>query len=326
VPAVICPGPLTVEERRTWQLVENLAREDLQPGELAAALQQERCAILQNNLEQAGISVRDHVPLPDDPVARFEALDKLRGTDVALAAPWTLVLSRLGLQITERRARELIAAFRTLPRELSSEMDEREVSLAARTNLARLTRGRREAANGLWQAVKRLGRTDLLTAAARAQAGDPSLSPEAAAATASAVQEVANAQRSAKLTRPQAPDAPSGESGEAEEHGGEAQEHGGEVPAAVHEPGKAGEWPYVGGTGQGAAPPRPADTDPAGGQAQTSAADAASVDAHVVKAALDAMRDLNRHLTFGHTLHRFDAGSLRLLLADLGNHLDTHVT
>jgi ParB family chromosome partitioning protein len=319
VPAVICPGPLTVEERRTWQLVENLAREDLQPGELAAALLLERCAILQNNLEQAGISVREDVPLPDDPVARFEALDKLRGTDVALAAPWTLVLSRLGLQISPRRARELIAAFRTLPRELSSEMDEREVSLAARTNLARLTRGRREAANGLWQAVKRLGRTDLLTAAARAQAGDPSLSPEAAAATASAVQEVANAQRSAKLTRAQAPDAPSGESGEAEEHGGE-------VPAAVHEPAKAGEWPYVGGTGQGAAPPRPADTDPADGQAQTSAADAAPVDAHVVKAALDAMRELNRHLTFGHTLHRFDAGSLRLLLADLGNHLDTRAT
>src|SRR5947209_18097043 len=31
IPAVVCPGPLSEAERRTWQLVENLAREDLAP-------------------------------------------------------------------------------------------------------------------------------------------------------------------------------------------------------------------------------------------------------------------------------------------------------
>ncbi len=38
LPAVVCPGPLPDEERRIWQLVENLARESLRPGELAAAV------------------------------------------------------------------------------------------------------------------------------------------------------------------------------------------------------------------------------------------------------------------------------------------------
>jgi ParB family chromosome partitioning protein len=37
---------LSEAERQTWQLVENLAREELQPGELAAALMFERCALL----------------------------------------------------------------------------------------------------------------------------------------------------------------------------------------------------------------------------------------------------------------------------------------
>jgi ParB/RepB/Spo0J family partition protein len=312
LPAVICPGPLSVEERRTWQLVENLAREDLQPGELAAALLLERCAILQNNLEQAGVSVREDVPLLDDPVARFEALDKLRGTDVDLAAPWSLVLRRLGLQISPRRARELVAAFRTLPRELSSEMDEREVALAARTNLARLTRGRREVAGELWQAVKRLGRTDLLTAAARAQAGDPAMSPQAAAEAASAVQDNANAVRAAKLARPAAPDEPSG---------GEAQVSG---AAAADTPEPASRSTASGGLDQDSAPTPPAGDGAAGedaAEAEAIAVDAVPIDAEIVKGALDAMRELNRQLTAGCVLHRFDAGSLRLLITDVFDQL-----
>ncbi|MFF4344725.1 ParB/RepB/Spo0J family partition protein [Kitasatospora sp. NPDC001540] len=306
LPAVICPGPLSVEERRTWQLVENLAREDLQPGELAAALLLERCAILQNNLDQAGISVHEGIPLLDDPAARFEALDKLRGTDVGLAAPWSLVLRRLGLQISPRRARELVAAFRTLPRELSSEMDEREVALAARTNLARLTRGRREVANELWQAVKRLGRTDLLTAAARAQAGDPAMSPQAAAEAASAAQHSANALRAAKLTRPVALDAPAG--AEAAADSDDAAKERFPEPS--------------GGPGVGPAPVVRAADGAAGAateaeDAEEGAAEAVPVDAEIVKGALDAMRELNRQLTAGRVLHRFDAGSLRLLITDI---------
>lgn len=37
IPAIICPGPLSDEDRRMWQLIENLAREPLRPGEQAAA-------------------------------------------------------------------------------------------------------------------------------------------------------------------------------------------------------------------------------------------------------------------------------------------------
>ncbi|SEM72392.1 ParB N-terminal domain-containing protein [Streptacidiphilus jiangxiensis] len=314
LPAVICPGPLSVEERRTWQLVENLAREDLQPGELAAALLLERCAILQNNLEQAEIVVPENVPLLDDPVARFEALDKLRGTDVDLAAPWTLVLRRLGLQISPRRARELVAAFRTLPRELSTEMDEREVALAARTNLARLTRGRREVANELWQAVKRLGRTDLLTAAARAQAGDPAMSPQAAAEAASAVQDNANAVRAAKLTRPATSD----------DSNAEEEAQAGGNPAAARTPEPA-ERPTA-STGPVPSPASPsvndgADSVPGPEEPMPGAADAEPADAEIVKGALDAMRELNRQLTAGRVLHRFDAGSLRLLITDVFDQL-----
>ena len=40
------PGPLSEEERRAFQLIENLGRVDLQPGELAAALLYERCAFV----------------------------------------------------------------------------------------------------------------------------------------------------------------------------------------------------------------------------------------------------------------------------------------
>lgn len=54
LPAVVCPGPLSEEERRVWQLVENLAREDLRPGELAAALVLDRCAVHSCHREPLG--------------------------------------------------------------------------------------------------------------------------------------------------------------------------------------------------------------------------------------------------------------------------------
>lgn len=317
LPAVICPGPLTVEERRTWQLIENLAREDLQPGELAAALLLERCAILQSQLETAGESVSGDIPLLADPVARFEALEKLRGTDVSLAAPWPLVLRRLGLQITPRRARELVAAFRTLPRELSSEMDEQAVSLAARTNLVRISRGRREAAADLWQAVKRLGRPDLLTAAAKASAGKPSLSAEEAAESAAMVHERANATRSAKLTRPASGDAEEQLTQSISEEAAEAFDDEllqGEAGSRTESVAKG---PTVADHSVGT--PVPADLDEAEPELPP-------VAAPVVRAALEALRALQGELTAGRTLHRFDAGSLSLLLRSVGEQLKTQTS
>ncbi|OPC76651.1 hypothetical protein B4N89_45000 [Embleya scabrispora] len=198
LPAVVCPGPLTDEERRVWQLVENLAREDLQPGELARALLLERSALLADNLVQAGLAVPSR--LSADPVARFQQLERLRGTNVGLAAPWEVVLGRLGLQLSPRRARELVSAFRSLPRELSNELDEHQVALHARGELARVARTRRQDASEVWKAVKRLGRPDLLGTAARVVVANPALSAREAASEAQSLRSRANDSRSVTLS------------------------------------------------------------------------------------------------------------------------------
>ncbi|MFD9961712.1 hypothetical protein [Amycolatopsis sp. NPDC058986] len=93
--AVVCPGPLSDEERRIWQLVENLARESLRPGELVAALVLDRCAVLLGKLVASGHAVPAEVYAIDDPIARFQAMERIRGTDRSCAAPWSEVLSRL---------------------------------------------------------------------------------------------------------------------------------------------------------------------------------------------------------------------------------------
>ncbi|MCX4682305.1 ParB N-terminal domain-containing protein [Streptomyces sp. NBC_01433] len=316
LPAVICPGPISDEDRRTWQLVENLAREDLQPGELANALLLERSAILRTQLDNAGIEVSEDIQRLEDPVARFEALEKLRGSDANLAAPWNLVLRRLGLQITSRRAREVVAAFRTLPRELSADMDQHQVALAARTNLARLSRGRREAASELWQAVKRLGRTDLLSAATRAQATNPEMPAEIAVSTAVTAHEQANAERAATLSRSTAQREESGSEDFAESADGEAQESA------------------VSGNEEAASPSGHAGpTGPQSSSLGLAASDGEQslpadewdetpepVDPPVLAAALEGLRGLNAQLAEGRSLHRFDAGSLRMLLTDLQRH------
>ncbi|MGW1616024.1 ParB/RepB/Spo0J family partition protein [Streptomyces sp. NPDC002285] len=314
LPAVICPGPISDEDRRTWQLVENLAREDLQPGELANALILERSAILRTQLDNAGIEVSEEVQRLEDPVARFEALEKLRGSDANLAAPWNLVLRRLGLQITPRRAREVVAAFRTLPRELSADMDQHQVALAARTNLARLSRGRREAAAELWQAVKRLGRTDLLSAATRAQATNPDMPADDAASAAVAAHEQSNAERAAALSRPSTPDGGLGAQDYAASRGDAVAHPAADAPAA--EPSRDAARP---------ADPRDlseeqAGTGSGGGQGPFTDEPHEPVEQPVVTAALDALRALNAQLAKGRTLHRFDAGSLRMLLTDLQRH------
>lgn len=316
LPAVICPGPISDEDRRTWQLVENLAREDLQPGELANALLLERSAILRTQLDNAGIEVSEDIQRLEDPVARFEALEKLRGSDANLAAPWNLVLRRLGLQITSRRAREVVAAFRTLPRELSADMDQHQVALAARTNLARLSRGRREAASELWQAVKRLGRTDLLSAATRAQATNPEMPAEIAVSTAVTAHEQANAERAATLSRSTAPGEESGSEDFAESADGVVQESAVSDSAEAASPsGHAGPTgPQASSLGLAASDGE--QSQPADEWDETPE----PVDPPVLAAALEGLRGLNAQLAEGRSLHRFDAGSLRMLLTDLQRH------
>jgi ParB family transcriptional regulator, chromosome partitioning protein len=180
LPAVVLPGPLSEADRRRAQLAENLAREDLQPGELAAALLFERCAILAERLEAAGRPVPEAVTAVEDPAERYRLLERLRGGRADLGAPWRDVLDRLGVTMSPRRARALTAAFRVLPRELSADLDRHQIALGTRLKVARLA-GRPEAAEEIWAAVKQRGRPDLVAAAASARASEPGLAAPAAA-------------------------------------------------------------------------------------------------------------------------------------------------
>lgn len=201
LPAMICPGPLTEEDLTRWRLIENLARTDYQPGELAAELLAERCAVLAARLRDATVTLPETaLTETDDPVARWQLLERARSRHApGIGAPWELVLARLGVAFGPRKARALVAAFTTLPRELSADLDAHRIALATRTDLVRLARDPAQSVTELWGAVKALDRPELL-AAASAAATDPAMGPQQAAAAAAALHETANAARAAKLT------------------------------------------------------------------------------------------------------------------------------
>lgn len=195
--AVVVPGPLDEAQRRSWQLVENLAREDLQPAELGAALVLERVAVLAERLTEAGHVIPDEVWIAEDPVRRWELLDKYR-THVgehSLGAPWDETLGRVGVQLSMDKARQVVRAFSTLPREISAEMDEAKVALATRLEYLRLDRGRRDAAEAIWAAVKARKNPRLLLGALRASEADSSLSAADAVEFADASQRAADRAR-----------------------------------------------------------------------------------------------------------------------------------
>lgn len=175
IAATVVDGPLTDEDRLTWQLVENLARQDLKPGELAAALLYERCAVLATRLVSNGTPIPTKVNTIDDPIERWETLDKLRldAGHTGIGAPWPEVLKRIGLQLSPNRAKRLVAAFRAMPQELTAEMDEAEISLHSRQEWLRLRNGRQEAADEIWEAIKTSGRPELLTSASAAALAHP---------------------------------------------------------------------------------------------------------------------------------------------------------
>lgn len=282
LPAVICPGPLTEDERRTWQLIENLAREDLQPGELAAALLLERCALLAGRLRAAGVALPSQLQAMDDPVSRWTELERSRTRHAHnVGASWEDTLRRLGLQIQPRRARQLVEAFRALPRQLSSDMDAARVSLTTRCAYARLHQGRREAAADLWAAVQARRSAQLLPRAVHELTGDDSLTVDAALDQAQQAAEQAHMARAAANRRPPTTEPASVMSEELE--------------AAV-------------GAGGVLAGPR--------GPATSSAAGAA-VDEDLLVEALRGLRRLTEQLRGGARLGRYDAGSLVLAVDDL---------
>ncbi|WP_046469464.1 ParB/RepB/Spo0J family partition protein [Allosalinactinospora lopnorensis] len=201
LPAIICPGPLSAEERRVWQIVENLAREPLRPGEQAAALLLHRCAVLTGKLLRAGLPIPAEVYGIEDPVERWEALERIRGQDPRCAASWPEVLRRIGLQLSPRKARQLVAAFKALPRHISEEMDEERVRLHTRIRFGQLMAGRREAAEGIWAAVNARKQTTLLPSAVQAAIDDPTASAQEALDRAEQRHQRANDARSHALSR-----------------------------------------------------------------------------------------------------------------------------
>lgn len=270
IPAVVCPGPLSEAERRTWQLVENLAREDLAPGELAAALLFERSAVLVSKLVETGLDVPADVDALDDPVERFRALDRLRveAGCHGLGAPWPEVLRRLGIQMREDKAKALVRAFAAMPAELSADMDAAKIALATRLEYLRLSRGgRADAAAELWAAVKRHDRPDLLHAVVRERLDDPDVDADVAVARAVAMREAADEARARAQLRDDV------------EEAGLRAELGDEAAAD--------------------------DADP-----------------QLVAEALAALRALLGELRAGRCLPRYDAGSAKLLAAELHQLLD----
>ncbi|GAA1095365.1 ParB/RepB/Spo0J family partition protein [Nocardiopsis metallicus] len=300
LPAIICPGPLSESERRTWQIVENLAREPLRPGEQAAALMWHRCAVLTAKLLHSGKPVPAEVDALQDPVQRWEALERIRGGDITAAAPWTEVLNRLGLQLSPRKARELVSAFKALPASLSEEMDEEKVRLATRIRFARLRAGREEAADAIWAAVKASKKTPVLASAVQTAMTDPDLSAEQVIHQAEQERAQANESRAQALSRTHA-----GLPKELLQAEQLADDH--EDPCPV--PGEATEHEQSESTNA------PLEESPASHRA----GDEAEADA---TACLESLRLLLADLRSGKALSRYARGSLRLLLDELHPHLD----
>ena len=300
IPAIVVTGPLADEDRRAWQLIENVAREDLQPGELAAALMFERCALLTVRLLTSRIAVPREILNLDSPVERFEALEKLRAGAPAAAAPWEDVIGRLGLQMSPRKARKVVMAFRAMPSHISQEMDEERVTLATRVTYVELRRDREQAADDIWAAVTAMGKPALLTAAVGVAKADPNCPPAEAVRRAEEFHAEANASRSDKLSRQES----------------DAAGAGGVYLGAL--PAQTGGSPETTSTAVGMEPEtfEPVVlTRPVAQPARPPAGPAA------VRLALDGLRGLLEELDGGAALARYDAGSLKLLLRKVAQHL-----
>ena len=193
--AIVCAGPLTEDQRRTWQVAENLAREALRPGELGAALLWKRCALLAERMLAAGCDLPPQAAALDDPADRYRVLERA-ARRAGAAAPWADVIASLGVSLSPRRARAVAAAFRALPRDLSQDMDRHGVPVTARLDAARMA-GQEDAAAEIWRAVKERGRPDLLAPAAAALAADPGIGARAAAGRAAVLDAAGTAARRA---------------------------------------------------------------------------------------------------------------------------------
>lgn len=203
IPALVCRGPLTPEQRTSWQISENVSREDLPPGRLGAALLTARTDML-----IAALTADGHEPElleTEDVLERWRALDSWRIQHAPrITAPWASVLVTLGISFGPRKARLLAAAFAALPPEVSTDMDAHHITLATRTTLVKAAAGQREFAEDIWAAVKQLGRPELLSATSHAIADGKSVRDALAAAA--DLHDGANEARRLANSRPDVPD------------------------------------------------------------------------------------------------------------------------
>ena len=236
--------------------------------------------MLTGELLAAGVTVPADVADIEDPVARFRALDRLRlnAGHSRLGAPWPDVLRRLGVQITKRKAQQLVRAFAALPAEISEEMDAAKIALHTRLRYLQLDRGNRQAASEIWAAVKRRDRPELLTAAVRARLTDEDVDADAAVDAAEQAHADANAARQRAV------------------HNGRAETVASDPGDALHRRG-ASSQEDVGGGG---------DATPA-----------EMVDDAVVADVLAGLKKLTAALRAGSELTAYDAGSLRLCAIEL---------
>lgn len=307
LPAIICPGPLSEAERQIWQLVENFAHLPLQPGELAMALLLYRCTVLTGRLLAADKIIPAEIYDLTDPAERFRALEKIRGHDTDLAAPWSEVLQLLGLQVSARKARELVRAFGALPRELVEDMDEHKIRLNTRIQFIALRRGRAAAADDIWAAVKARRAVDLLPAALAATVADPHLDPTEAVELAEHTRQQANLARSeqcrtTQLARLNPPRAAAGDP-DCETGSGSTGDQVAETEDQVD---------GVGDVAAAAAGPRRVELDDDNPTPAIGLIDR-TIPAQIVRS----LNDLTSRLQAGARLHRFDTGSLILAIDDL---------
>ena len=137
IQVLVLPEEPSGPDVRRWQLVENLARNDLSDGDLAQALMYVRCGLLEERLTETETAADAELLPSDDPVARWKKLSGLARRAGVAAPEWKEVISDLGLGITESKAVRVVAAFRKLPKSVTAELDAGDVSTAARMRIAK---------------------------------------------------------------------------------------------------------------------------------------------------------------------------------------------
>ena len=283
IPAVLCPGPLAADERATWQLIENLARSDLKPGDLAQALIYERCGMLAVRLEEEGTPAPSDILTIDSAIDRWTALNKWRieAGKTRIGAPWGEVVKRLGLHLSDDRVEQIVRAFAQMPPEIAEDMDREGVTLNARLSYLKLAKSKEDAAAELWAAVKATGKSRMLSAAAKEMEEHPDLSADEALSLSETRHDDANIARSEAAKARHEASRPDDEAADGDEADNDAMSSAPEFES------------------------EPIEVEPT------------TVNPEVAKRALDSISGLLAELRAGCILSKYQAGSMTLYVEEL---------